>query len=51
VSCAILRDMMRPLYPDAVALTAQNVFNMRLKVQRLLLLDEVKSGVRAVDAC
>ena len=44
VPCAILRDMMRPLYPDAVALTAQNVFNMRLKVQHLLL-NEVMSGV------
>jgi hypothetical protein len=36
VSCTLLRDMMRPLYPPTIAITAQDVWNMRLKVKKLL---------------
>jgi hypothetical protein len=36
VSCPVLREMMRPLYPDTVAISAQDVSNMRWKVKRLL---------------
>jgi hypothetical protein len=37
VSCTLLRDMMRPLYPPTIAITAQDVWNMRLKVKKLLM--------------
>jgi hypothetical protein len=36
VSCSLLRDMMRPLYPSTYSTTAQDVWNMRLKVKKLL---------------
>lgn len=31
---------MRPLYPLSIAITSQNVWNMRLKVKKLILLEE-----------
>jgi hypothetical protein len=36
VNCQLLREMMRPLYPKTIAITAQDVWNMRLKVKKLL---------------
>ena len=38
VPCSIMRDMMRPLYPSSVTITAQMVTCMRLKVNRVLSL-------------
>ena len=32
----ILRDLMRPLYPMSVPVTAQDLTNMRLKVKRII---------------
>jgi hypothetical protein len=40
VSCLLMREMMRPLYPLSIAITSQNVWNMRLKVKKLILLEE-----------
>jgi hypothetical protein len=37
VDCALLRDMMRPLYPPTIGITAQDVWNLRCKVKKLLL--------------
>lgn len=36
VSCRLLREVMRPLYPGTYAIEAQDVCNMRLKVKRIL---------------
>jgi hypothetical protein len=36
VPCNLLREMMRNLYPDSVAIAAQDVTNMRFKVRRIL---------------
>jgi hypothetical protein len=40
VSCSLLREMMRPLYPSTYSTTAQDVWNMRLKVKKLLFTAE-----------
>jgi hypothetical protein len=36
VTCQVLREMMRPLYPESVAIDAQDVCNMRWKIKRIL---------------
>jgi hypothetical protein len=49
VTCSLLRDMMRPLYPPTIAITAQDVWNMRLKVKKLLF--EAESSTIDTSQC
>jgi hypothetical protein len=50
VSCSLLREMMRPLYPPTMDITAQDVWNMRLKVKRTLLLRQKAITISAATA-
>jgi hypothetical protein len=51
VPCKVIRDMMRPLYPDTVAISSQDVCNMRWKCNRILDRMENESGEAGGSGC
>lgn len=48
VSAPLLRDLMRPLYPESVPISAQDLSNMRFRIRKLI--KEGKSALIGIDS-